>query len=105
MKTIKIYNRNQYTSKGVLKKRAKYESSFLIGGSKEEQEKFNNEYIAQRIKAQGYHSFVSPYIFTHIDCQNERGEQCYIYESITIGTDKREIITSPIKLLAELNTK
>lgn len=93
MKYIKIYNRDQYTKTGKMKKKAKTEFGITIVGSDTPKE--DNEYIARRIKACGYHSFTSPYFFTHIDALNEKGERVLICESVVIGSDNREVCTTP----------
>ena len=108
MKTITIYNINQFKN-GKLKKKAQSEMglSFVDVLAKDEKEaekqrKEFNEYTAKTIKQRGYHNFESPYIFTHIDCLNSNNERCILFEHIIIGSDNKEIITSPVKLLVEL---
>lgn len=95
---IKIYNINQYTKMGRLKKNAKTEYSLPCLSTNPKCQ----EIRAEDIKGQGYHSFTSPYVFTHIDALNKRGERVFITESVVIGSDSREVITSPVSLLAEL---
>ena len=102
MKKIYIYNINQYTSKGKLKKNAKTEMGLTVMGS--DKPDYDNEYIAKTIKKRKYSDFVSPYVFTHIEAKNEHGERVIIQETITIGSDNREIITTP-QTLYKLLTK
>lgn len=92
MKKIQIYNINQFTKKGILKKNTVPEMGLAIAGGED------NEYIAKTIKQRGYHSFTSPYFFTHINALNPQGEQVIIKETVIIGIDKKEVVTTPLTL-------
>lgn len=111
MKKIQVYNVNQYTKTGKQKKNATAEMSlsFVDVSAKTEaeatkQRKDFNEYVAKTLKARGYHSFVSPYFFTHINAVNDKGEAVRIFETLTIGSDNKELTTTP-KSIYELLTK
>ncbi len=98
MKKIIIYNASQYTKTGKLKKNARSEMGLTIVGSETKDKEHDNNYVAKTIKERGYHSFVSPYIFTHIEAKNASGERVVIKEMVTIGRDNVEVSTSPITL-------
>lgn len=100
MKKIYIYNLNQFTKAGKLKKHAQSEMGLSLidvaPRTEEEAEKQRleaNEYIAKTIKQRGYHSFTSPYVFTHIEATNDKGEPVIIQETFTING--RELPTTP----------
>lgn len=99
MKKIKIYNINQFNKTGKLKKKAQAEISISIGGETTQDEiDHSNKQIAETLKTRGYHSFESPYIFTHILAQNAQNERVFIFESVIVGSDQKEITTSPVTL-------
>lgn len=103
MKKITIYNINQYTKTGKLKKNAQHEMGLTIVGSTTEKEKLHDDkQIADTIKKRGYTAFTSPYFFTHIDCVNDKGEQCRIFETVVIGSDNKEVSTTPKTLFTNL---
>jgi hypothetical protein len=105
MKQIHIYNISQYTKKGKLKKNAQHEMGLTIADVEPQTEKdklYNDNYIAKTIKQRGYKSFTSPYFFTHIDCLNDKGERCLIFETLFIGSDNKEICTTPKTLFNNL---
>lgn len=109
MKKIYIYNVNQFTKTGKMKKNAQTEMGLsfvdVVPRTEAEADKQRleaNEYIAKTIKSRGYHSFTSPYIFTHIHARNDKGELVIIRETVSInGT---EISTTP-QTLYKLLTK
>lgn len=99
MTKIKIYNYNQFSGRGGrLKKNAKAEFERAYDSSNPK----IKELLAEDIKALGYNSFRSPYIFTHIVGNNSKGEGVVIFENVVIGSDEREVMTSPGTLLKEL---
>ena len=108
MKKITIYNANQYTKIAKLKKNAQHEMSLTIVDvepTTRKSQDYNNQYIARTIKQRGYHSFRSPYIFTHIEALNEKNEPVRIFEHVIIGSDSREIITTPQRVYELLTNK
>lgn len=109
MRKIRIYNQNQFTPKGLLKKKAREEMglTFIDVEPKNDNEAIqqlidNNKYTAKTLKERGYHSFTSPYIFTHIEALNSKNERVYIYASIFIGRDNKEMLLTPMSLYKEL---
>lgn len=93
MTRISIYNVSQFTSKGKLKKSAKAEYQ-------KEAETIDKGVIARYIKDMGYHSFSTPYFFTHIKAVNMKGEEVKIFQDVKIGSNY--IITSPQELIINL---
>lgn len=102
IKKITIYNINQYTKSGKLKKNAKYELSLTQFDCGKINHKANNDYLAKSIKQNGFNQFSTPYIFTHIDAKNAQGEAVMIFETVTVNTS--ELTTSPINLYKALTT-
>lgn len=91
---IEIYNINQYTKKGILKKNAHTEFAIIDSN-------INYQETANKIKELGYYDFVSPYVFTHINAKNKQGQQVFIYMSLLRDLD--ELMISPAKLLEFIN--
>lgn len=97
---ITIYNGKQYTSKGLLKKKAVSEHSFTFFDiepiNEADKPRFIKE-VAEKIKAE-YTDFESPYIFTCIKATNKAtGERVFIHERVEVGGNS--FITSPTELL------
>lgn len=96
---INVWNRNQYTKAGKLKKKAVTECGFMFGDVGEtKQSDIDNwlKEVAWSLKER-YRSFESPYIFTHLNAVNkETGESVLIFEEV--GLKDGYIITSPEKL-------
>ncbi len=99
--SITAYAPNAFTKYGRLKKKAHSEMGRLMvdvepytAGSIDS---FLEE-TAQELK-KSYHSFRSPYVFSHIECVNKlNGETVRIFE------EYNRITTSPVKLLALLTS-
>jgi len=96
MTKITIYNASQYLKSGKLKKKATAEMSLTTIDVEPVNTKANNEYTAKTIKQRGYHSFTSPYFFTHINALNDKNERVIIIETVTF--DNQEIVTTPQSL-------
>lgn len=99
---ITVYNQNQFTKYGKLKKNASCEFGRTIGDTGEltgdNLDAFLKE-TAELLKKE-YHGFESPYVFTHIKALNANNEQVYIYEDVT--KNGVSFMTSPTKLLEYL---
>jgi hypothetical protein len=105
MKIIKIEAYaypEQFKKSGVLKKKA--QACFAISETvfNNDQKSYSTDKIAMQLKDQGYHSFKSPYMFTHISCQDSTGKEIRVFETVNI--DGHDFITSPVELLKNLNS-
>ncbi len=93
-----IFNQDQFLKSGKLRKKPKTERAFLFADvepSKESDKELFTKETAEQIK-KSYKNFDSPYIFTHLKAQNEKGENVFIFESVMINNDY--IMTSPVKM-------
>lgn len=98
---IKVYTPNEFTKFGKLKKRAQSEMGMMMVDVEPHTPNATDDFlkeVADKIK-RDYHSFSSPYIFTHIIAKkNNTNETRYIFETCN------DLTTSPIKLLELLKT-
>ena len=94
MTKIQIYNINQFTKSGHLKKNAKPEYT------SEWPETSNAFKEANSIKASGYHDFKTPYVFTHINAINKDGQDVKIFQDVYMNGAK--FMTSPTELIINL---
>jgi len=95
---ITVWNQNQYTKKGKLKKNAKSEAGFMFADVEPLTEGATDKWlkeVAERLK-EDYSAFESPYIFTHLSARNKAGERVLIFEEV--GVKDGYICTSPVKL-------
>ena len=96
MKTIRIYRNSDTTKKGMLKRKARAIYERL-------ETEMTDHDLAKEIIGIGFKDFSIPYIFSKIDCSHPLHGYCYIVETVLIGSDRREVITSPRGLLEALN--
>lgn len=94
MTKISIYKASDFTSKGMLKKRAKAEYQTEV-------ESLDAGKMADYLKYLGYKDFSSPYFFTHIKAKSPyHDEEVKIFQDVYINGNK--FITSPKELLIHL---
>ncbi len=97
---IEVYAPSAFTKYGKLKKNAQHELGRMMVDVEPYTQNAVQDFIKETATAlkKDYGAFKSPYFFTHIEAVNRStGETVRIFESCN------DLITSPVKLLAELN--
>lgn len=96
---IEVFDRKQFLKSGKLKKKPHTDMARMSVDVEPVTEGSTDLFLketAEQFKKY-YHSFESPYIFTHLTAKKiETGEPVVIFESVMVGKDY--VMTSPIKL-------